>query len=353
MDSPLDLYLQELRLGLKGKVSRFKLNEIIDESRAHLEELILESVARGMSRTAAEQVATTSFGKPDEVRSWFLSAHQIPPLWKAARWSMLILALFILLPLQLPFYLFGAPIGGTVVYINLVLALMIWACFKAKRSTVAATVPAVVLYSVGLFVYMAAFCVPRPGQHSDWVINRATAAEHIRQAKIDLGKAEQRLILQERGHELFKTEWEPVNVPAPFKNPEGYATPMFFQAIDYPSVSFFVNGERSDGLEQTWAEARIYWQGQPLTKSPIEDKSVTADIASTMRDIQVDQRMIAELPGLLKTNWQDHVSLYARYSAMQGFLPLYFALVGDLLGAAIRLARKLIKAKRRSRMLRT
>lgn len=353
MDSPLDLYLQELRLGLKGKVSRFKLNEIIEESRCHLDELIQESIARGMSRTEAEQMAITSFGGADEVRSWFLSAHQIPPLWKAARWPMLILALFVLLPLQLPFYLFRAPIGGTVVYINLVLALMIWACFKAKRSTIAATVPAVVLYSVGLFIYMTAFCVPRPGEHGEWVINRATATEHIRQAKIDLGKAERRLTLQEQGHELFKTEWEPVNVPAPFKNPEGYATPMYLELADYPTRWFYINGERSNGLEQTWAEARVYWEGEPTVPSPAATGTVTADIASTMRDIQVNQRVIAELPGLLKTKWQDHAALFARSAEMQGFLPLYFALVGDLLGAAIRLARKLIRAKRRNRMLRT
>lgn len=353
MDSPLDLYLLELRNSLKGKVSRFKLNEIIEESRCHLEDLILESVALGMTRAEAEQVAIESFGEADQVRSWFLSAHQIPPLWKAARWPVVVLASFILLHNYLPFFLLPGSVGSPVVYINLTLGLMIWACIKAKRITLPATIPAVALYSIGLFIYMAAFCVPRPGEHGEWIINRATATSHIQQAKVDLAKAERRLDLQKEGHELFKTEWEPVNVPAPFKNPKGYATPMFFQAIDYPNVSFYINGERSEGLENTWEEARVYWKGQPLTKSPIEGNPVTADIASTMRDIQTNKRVIAELPGLLKTKWQDHAALYARSAAMQGFLPLYFALVGDLLGAAIRLVRRLIKAKRRNRMLLT
>lgn len=353
MDSPLDLYLQELRTSLKGKVSRFKLNEIIEESRCHLEELILESVAQGKSRTEAEQVAIESFGEANQVRSWFLSAHQVPPLCKAARWPVVVLASFILLHNYLPFFLLPGSVGSPVVYINLTLGLMIWACIKAKRITLPATIPAVALYSIGLFIYMAAFCVPRPGEHGEWIINRATATSHIQQAKVDLPKAERRLDLQKQGHELFKTEWEPVNVPAPFKNAEGYATPMLLQAMDYPNVRFYVNGERSSGLEQTWGDAREYWQGQPLTESPLEGELVTADIASTMRDIQVNQRVIDELPGLLKAKWQDHAALYAQTAAMQGFLPLYFALVGDLIGAAIRLVRKLIKAKRRNRMLLT
>ena len=351
MDSPLDLYLQELKTSLKGKVSRFKLNEIIEESRCHLEDLILESVSRGMSRSEAEQLAITSFGEADQVRSWFLSAHQIPPLWKAARWPMLILLIFVLLHNHRPFFLLPGSVGSPVVYINLTLILMIWACFKAKRSTAAATIPAVARYSLGHFIFLAAFCVPRPGEHGYWAINRATATEHIRQAKIDVGNAERRLTLQQLGHELFKQEWEPVNVPAPFKNVEGYATPEYFQLMDYPKVSLYLNGELSNGLEQTWAEARVYWQGQPLSESPIQSNPVTADIASTMRDIQVNQRVIAELPGLLRTKWQDHAALYVRFAAMQGFLPLYFALVGDLLGAAIRLVTRLIKSKRRNRML--
>lgn len=340
MDSRIDAYLEDLRFRMRGKVKRSKQNEILSEARTHLEDETVELIAQGMPREVAEDAAIKRFGDAEQVKEWYLAAHQLPSIWRAAAWPLAILVAYMGFSRYLPFFILPGSLSSMVLYINLTLVLMIWACFKAKRSTLSLTVPAIAIYSVGLFVYFSAFCVPRPGEHGEWIINRATADKHISQAKTDIRKSEAIVTLLQKGHEVFRTAYEPVRVPSEFKTPDGYATPMFFQMRAYPILNVYLNGQRTNGLMTSYSEARQFWVGQPTSFDPITKQQEPHDIAQTRRDIYTNQRVISELPGLLRTTWKDHATLYAGRAAMNAFLPLYFAIAGDLGGSFLRWVRR-------------
>lgn len=346
MDNRIDIFMAELKDRLKGKVSRRSQAEILAEARTHLEDEAAELTTQGMPREEAEEIALQRFGAVDQVKDWYLSAHRLPSIWRAALWPLVVLIAYVILTRYLPIFMLPGYVSSMVFYINFTLLLMIWACYRAKRSTLVLTGPAIALYAVGYFIYFSAFCIPKPGEHGYGIVTRGSVEQHIQESRDDLKKAESTLAMLQQGRQVFQTEYEPVQVPPEFRTDNGYATPMYFQMRDFPILTVYLDGVPTKGMMTSWSEAREFWVDETSSLDPITHKEEPHYIASTDSRILANRRVIAELPALAKTTWRDHVSFYARVAAMNAFLPLYFAIAGDAFGALIRWARRTWRSRR-------
>ncbi|MFI5387902.1 MAG: permease prefix domain 1-containing protein [Fimbriimonadales bacterium] len=339
-------YLDRIRKGLSTGCGGANAGVIFAEARAHLAESIDELVARGMTRDAAEGTAMERFGDADAICAWYASVHRLPSVWRASRWPLLILAVFVLVRhyrldvFHTHWGAFDSLSLSPVITLNVLLLLLAVACYRSKRFTSGVMLAALMAVSLIQIASLSAFAVREPGDRGYTYVSRASVKGELVNAGIRLPEAKRMVQIMLDGENVFASK-TPSEGAESLHVAEGYLTPIYFEQLN-PRTRAYINGRETTGIFPRYELARQFWVGQPSNPGETEPFYVT----EARNQVAREERILTELPGLAAQPWTTNFRFFAANAAWEVTFFIGFALLADLLGGGLRLAVQRLKRPR-------